>query len=119
MKRKSFVITTLLVCCVMICFAVIADLTGKWTGSLKTPDGNVYPLVYTFKVDGNNLTGSLQGQQGDIPISEGKVSGNDFSFKLDYNGTPIVNTGKYYVDSIGIDSEVSGGKFHTTLKRAN
>ncbi len=117
MKRKILSVTTLLICSAMICFAVIVDLTGKWTGMLKTPDGAEFPLTYTFKVDGTTLTGALQGQQGDIPITEGKVNGNDFSFKLDFNGTPIVNTGKYYVDSIGIDAEVNGTKFHTMLKR--
>ena len=118
MKRKIFSITAMLVCSAVICFAVIADLTGKWTGMLKTPDGNSFPLTYVFKVDGTNLTGSLQGQQGEIPITEGKINGTDFSFKLDFNGTPIVNTGKYYVDSVGIDSQINGGKFHIVLTRA-
>jgi hypothetical protein len=117
MKKKLFSITTLFVCSALVCLAVFADLTGKWTGSLKTPDGNEFPITYVFKADGNALTGALQGQQGEIPITEGKINGNDFSFKLDFNGTPIVNTGKYYVDSIGIDSEVNGGKFHVKLKR--
>jgi hypothetical protein len=117
MKMKFFSIAVLLVCSAMICFAVVADLTGKWTGNVKGPDGNDFPLTYVFKVDGSNLTGSLQSPQGELPISEGKINGADFSFKLDFNGTPIVNTGKYYGDSIGIDAEINGMKFHTGLKR--
>ena len=117
MKTKFFSITTMLICSAVICFAVFADLTGKWTGTVKGQDGNDFPLTYVFKVDGANLTGSLQSPQGELPISEGKVSGNTFSFKLDFNGTAIVNTGKYYGDSIGVDAEIGGNKFHTTLKR--
>ena len=118
MKTKFFSIATLLVCSAMICLAVIADLTGKWTGSVKTPDGADFALTYVFKADGNNLTGTLTSPQGDIPLTDGKISGNDFSFKMDFNGTSIVNTGKYYGDSIGVDAEINGTKFHTKLTRA-
>ena len=34
MNRKLF-ITTALVCSFMVCLAVLADLNGKWTGTLK------------------------------------------------------------------------------------
>ena len=37
----------------MVCFAIVADLAGKWTGSLKTPDGNEFPLTYNFHVSYN------------------------------------------------------------------
>jgi hypothetical protein len=119
MKIKFLSITIMLVFAAVMCFAVIADLTGKWTGNVKGPDGNDFALTYVFKVDGNNLTGAFQSPQGELPISEGKVNGSDFSFKLDFNGTAIVNTGKYYGDSIGIDAEIGGQKFHTSLKRVN
>ena len=119
MNKKVFSITTLLVCFAFVGWAVIADLSGKWTGSIKTPDGNQFPLTYIFKVDGNTLTGAVQSPQGELPITEGKINGNEFSFKLDLNGMPIVNTGKYYVDSVGIDAEVNGTKLHTVLKRVN
>ncbi|MDB5109763.1 MAG: glycoside hydrolase [Mucilaginibacter sp.] len=119
MKTKFFSIVTLLICSAMICFAVITDLTGKWTGTVKIQDGNDFPLTYVFKTDGNNLTGSLQSPQGELPITDGKINGSNFSFKLDFNGTPIVNTGKYYGDSIAIEAEINGNKLHTVLKRTN
>jgi len=103
---------------VIACFAIALDITGKWTGSIKTPDGNEFPLTYVFKADGNNLTGSLQGPQGEIPITEGKIDGSNFSFKLDFNGMAITNTGKCYTDSLTIDAEVNGNKIHSLLKRA-
>ncbi len=70
MKRKIFT-TTALVCCFMVCFAIVADLTGKWTGVLKTPDGNEFPINYTFKVDGDKLTGVGSSPNGDIAINDG------------------------------------------------
>ncbi len=119
MKRKIFT-TVALVCCMMVCFAFFADLTGKWTGSLHAPDGNDYPLNYTFKVDGDKLTGSSTGQQGSVDITNGKITGNDFSFNIDVNGVDVKNTCKFYpeADSCGMDIDYQGFKMHATLKRS-
>ena len=117
---KKILTTTALVFCIAVCFAFVADLTGKWTGSIKTPDGNEFPLSYALKVDGNNLTGTATSPQGDVAITNGKVTGTDFSFSLEVNGTDIKHTGKYYADAdtAGLDIDFNGMKFHTTLKRA-
>jgi hypothetical protein len=120
MKRKIFT-TAALVCCFMVCFAIAADLAGKWSGSITTPDGNQVPLSYTFKTDSGKLTGIATSPQGDVPISDGKlISATDFTFNLSFNGTDIKHTGKFYpeADSIGLDIDFNGQKFHTTLKRA-
>ena len=115
--RKKFLTTTLLVvACVVVCLAIAADLTGKWSGSFKTPQGE-FPVKYTFKVDGDKLTGSADSDQGSLPISDGKINGNDFTFSLDFNGTAIKNTGKFYGDSVTIDAEINGTALHGVLKR--
>jgi len=121
MKRKFFITTALLFCLVAcFAFAIVADLTGKWTGILKTPDGNEFPLNYTFKADGNQLTGMASSPNGDVPFTDGKINGSDFSFTLSFNGTDIKNTGKFYpqADSVGMDIDFNGTKMHTTLKRS-
>lgn len=120
MKRKIF-ITTALVCCFMVCLAIaIADLNGKWNGVLLAPDGNEYPLSYTYKIDGDKLTGVGSSPQGDVPLTDGKVTGNDFSYNISVNGMDFKNTGKFYpeADSIGLDIDFNGMKMHTTLKRS-
>jgi hypothetical protein len=119
MKRKIFT-TTALVCCFMVCFAIVADLAGKWTGTLKTPDGNEFPLTYTFKTDSGKLTGIASSPQGDVPITDGKlISATDFTFSVAVNGTDIKHTGKFYpdADSVGMDIDFNGMKMHATLKR--
>jgi hypothetical protein len=120
MKTKTF-ITLSLLCCFTICLAAtIADLSGKWTGMVRTPDGNDLQLNYVFKVDGDKLTGTGQGNGEPVPISEGKVAGDMITFKVTSNeGETYPHTGKYYAqgDSIGMDIEVNGAKFHSTLKR--
>jgi len=121
MKKRIFT-TVALVCCLVVCFAIAADLAGKWTGTLKTPDGNEFPLTYTLKTDSGKLSGSVSSPQGEVPISNGKlIDANNFTFTLSVNGTDITNTGKYYpaADSIGMDIDFNGTKMHTTLKRSN
>lgn len=115
---KKALSTILLVCCVAVCLAVIADLAGKWTCSIKTPDGQEFPLTYTFKVDGTKLTGTASSPEGEVPLDSGKVNGSDFTFQVSVNGMVIAHTGKYYGDSVGMNIDINGQKIHTTLKRA-
>lgn len=119
MKRKLF-ITTGLLCCCIAAFAYFAGIDGHWKGSLLAPDGNEYPLDYTFKTDGNKLTGSGQSPNGAVNISDGKISSDSLSFAIDVGGVKILNKGKYFSvgDSIGLNIDYEGMLTHATLKRA-
>jgi len=119
MKKKLF-ITAALLCSFALAFAAFADLNGKWTGTLAAPDGNEYPLNYTFKVDNDKLTGTGQGQEGSVDITEGKVKGDSLSFAMDVGGVKVLYTGKYFSagDSISFNVDYQGMKMHSTLKRA-
>ena len=116
MKKKISIIT-LLVCSFVVCLAAFADLNGKWKGVLKL-DAFELPLTYTFKVDGETLTGACTTEQGDLPISNGKIKGSDFTFSLDVNGTAMAQVGKFYGDSTVITSEFNGMKTRVKLTRA-
>lgn len=118
--KKLFTTTSLFLCGVAVCFAAMfADLTGKWVGSVKGPDGDSeFELTYNLKAEGNVLTGNLTSQMGDIPITEGKIDGDKFSFKISFGDMAIVNKGKYYGDSITVDSDFGGQTQHIRLKRS-
>jgi hypothetical protein len=63
--------------------AVAADITGKWVAQVPGREGQTREVTYTFKQDGDKLTGSMTGRQGaEIPISDGKVSGDTISFTV-------------------------------------
>jgi len=119
MKKKLFITAALLLCFSAV-FAYFADLNGKWTGTLAAPDGNEYPLNYTFKIDNDKLTGAGQSPQGSVDITEGKVKGDSLSFAVDVGGVKVINTGKYFSagDSISLNVDYQGYKMHSTLKRA-
>jgi len=118
MKRKFF-ITALLLFCFAICYAVVTDMSGQWASVFNAPDGSQYPLTYTFKIDADKLTGTLETAGMSIPIDSGKVNGENVSFSVSVQGTAYVHKGKYYsaADSIGMDVTFEGNKGHITLTR--
>jgi uncharacterized protein (DUF2147 family) len=60
--------------------ASAADIDGKWKSEYTTPDGQSRTTTYTLKADGDKLTGTVSGRQGDTAITEGKISGDEISF---------------------------------------
>lgn len=83
--------------------AFAADLTGKWSGKVETPNGS-RDVTYTFKQDGDKLTGSVPGMQGtETPITEGSVKGDDVTFSVvrTFNGQERKTT---------YNGKVSGGE---------
>lgn len=89
MKKWLFVFAALILGA-FVCKA--GGIEGKWKTSLEGPDGKM-EITFTFKVDGNVLTGSVGSPMGDLPISNGKISGNEFSFDIDMGGNPMPHKG--------------------------
>ncbi|MBI2685661.1 MAG: hypothetical protein HYX27_05040 [Acidobacteria bacterium] len=71
---------TLLAVLTLATAALAADIAGKWTAMVPGRQGQARETTFTFKVDGEKLTGTMTGQQGDQPIADGKVSGDKISF---------------------------------------
>jgi hypothetical protein len=112
--------------------AIAADVDGRWIAQMKAPNGSVSERVFTFKVAGDAVTGTIANRQvalaiwqekgksaktitlktQNVPaqeISEGKISGNDISFVLNVQmgGQPAKNiyTGKISGDEITFTME--------------
>jgi len=80
-----------------------SELDGAWKGKIEGPDGAM-ELVFTFKVDGNTMTGTVSGPMGEGPISNGKVAGSTFSFDTDGGGMTISHTGTIAGDKLTISA---------------
>jgi len=117
MKRK-ILITAALLLSFGAAFAYFADMNGKWTAMLKGPDGNEFPIAYTFKTDGATLTGTVTSEIGSFTISDGMVKGDSLWFTADLKNMKIKNKGRYYADGDSISLRVGARSTHTTLKRA-
>jgi hypothetical protein len=88
-----------------------ADITGTWTAAFDTQIG-VQNYTYTFKVEGNKLTGHVKSQYSDSDIQEGTINGDDIAFveNLNFDGMPlrIVYKGKVSGDEIKLTRDVAG-----------
>ena len=85
MTKKLLFVTTILLVVAFAAFA--ADVSGKWVYETQgRGGGNPVKNTLTLKADGGKLTGNLSrpGRDGnamEMPISDGKVDGNNISFK--------------------------------------
>src|SRR5258707_11590310 len=77
--------------------AAAADVTGTWKWSVER-NGQTFETTLKLKQDGEKLTGTISGRQGsnDTEIEDGKVKGEDVSFKVTrtFNDNKIVMTYK-------------------------
>ncbi len=91
-----------------------ADITGKWTAQVPGRGGQTREQVFNFKASGDTLTGTVSGRQGDTPISDGKIKGDEISFvvkmsfggnemKMDYKGKVSGDEIKFTVNREGAD----------------
>ncbi|HVW98301.1 MAG TPA: hypothetical protein VHA56_20210 [Mucilaginibacter sp.] len=119
MKTRKIIFTALLACSFFTVFATIEGMNGKWTGLLKTDQGDEYPLLYNFKINGNQLTGTAKTPKGDKPIYDGVINGNTFSFYVLIGDMEIDHSGKFYGDSVGVDISLGDIKSHATLLKAS
>ena len=84
-KKLLFVFTILLVVAFV---AMAADVTGKWVyEQAGRGGGNPTQVTLNLKASGSTLTGSMVrpgrgGEAMETPISEGKIDGDNISFKV-------------------------------------
>ena len=110
---KKTVLTVLFAVFVMVA-ANAQKIDGKWKTSIDTPDGAI-ELTYNFKTDGEKLTGFIATDFGDMPFTNGKISGNEFSYVMDMMGE---QKGKIEGDVIKIVMDsFDGQKMELTLKK--
>jgi hypothetical protein len=82
------------------CFTTFAQskIDGNWKGTRETPNG-AFELNYTFKVEGDKLTGTWKTQFGESPLENGKVDGKKFSYSISFNDMSFENTGELVNDN--------------------
>jgi hypothetical protein len=94
-----------------------ADISGTWKAEFTAPDGSARQNTFTFKQDGEKLTGTVASAMGEAQIQDGKVTGEAVSFfvmrnfggndvKLSYAGKVAGNEIKFKVSFEGADQEL-------------
>src|SRR5262245_20354352 len=117
----KFAFITILLMTTLAVPAFAADVDGKWSGTVPSPGGDI-PVTFTFKADGEKLTGSTMNFDGsEVAIKDGKIDGNNISYSvtLDFGGMPLMITYKGVVsgDQLKIVADVLGMPTEFVLKK--
>ena len=103
--------------------AIAADITGNWAGTISVGD-NQHDLTYTFKQDGEKLSGTVAPVGGEpIPLNDGKVQGDKVTFFVQANRggtlTKFAMEGAIKGDEITLTTKADSGPAidAMTLKR--
>jgi hypothetical protein len=106
----------ILLACFVLATATLgwaADVTGKWVAQVPGREGQTRETTFNLKAEGDKLTGTVSGRQGDTQISEGKVSGDEISFKVvaNFQGNEVkfLYKGKIAGDEIKFTRTREGG----------
>ena len=75
------------------CYTAFAQnaIDGNWKGTRETPNGT-FEVTYTFKVEGNVVTGTWKTQFGEAKLEDGKIEGKKFSYTISFNEIKISST---------------------------
>ena len=89
-----------------------ANVDGKWVAQVPGQGGQTREVTFNFKAEGAKLTGTVSGRQGDTPISDGTVKGDDISFTQTFevqgNSVKLTYTGKVTGDEIKMTRKLEG-----------
>ncbi|HCN82549.1 MAG TPA: hypothetical protein DIT07_02870 [Sphingobacteriaceae bacterium] len=112
MIKKLFL--SVIVCCIVaVCFA--STVAGRWGGTI----GGLFDVTVHIKEDNGKITGTVLSQIGEIPLSDGKITGNDIVFKEQtYNGIAISSIkAKIAGDKMDVTVNFQGQDLQGTLNR--
>ena len=112
MKNRVVVFSAVLVLAA-ITLALAAGVDGKWVAQVPGRGGQTRETTFTFKADGAKLTGTVSGMQGEVPIADGKINGDEISFTQTFeaqgNSIKVIYTGKVSGDEIKMTRKRDGG----------
>jgi hypothetical protein len=108
---------TIVLAGILALVALAADISGKWRAEFTTPDGTQRVNTFTFKMDGDKLTGTVAGTQDETPIKNGSVSGDTISFTADRPFGTFTYKGRVSGDEIKFTVQFNDNNFDMTAKR--
>jgi hypothetical protein len=99
--------------------AFASDVTGKWVGSVETPNGPI-ELTYELKAEGETLTGTVASARGSLPLTDGKIAGDTLTYKVTIENGTITHEAKVNAagDEITVKATGEWGTSAYVIKRA-
>lgn len=93
----KYVFSLLLLFGTYVCFSQNA-IDGNWKGTRETPNGT-FEVNYTFKVEGDKVTGVWKTQFGESKIEDGKIDGKKFTYSISFNDIKVSSTAELINDN--------------------
>ena len=97
---------------VLATVAQAADVTGKWVAQVPGRGGETRETTFNLKVEGESLTGTMSGRQGDVALTDGKIKDDALSFNvaMSFQGNDVkfVYKGKISGDEIQFTRQREG-----------
>lgn len=59
-----------------------AEVTGSWTAEMPGRGGITAPVTLNLEADGDTLTGTITGPEGEAEISDGIIDDDTISFEV-------------------------------------
>ncbi len=110
---KKAIVTSLLVFSIAIA-SFAQDINGKWTGRIM----DQFDIAYIFKADGEKLTGTTTGPDGNvIEIKNGKITGDAIEFVIDIMGNDTKVTGVIAGETLTLKLNAMGNDIEILLKK--
>jgi len=102
----------------MASVALAADVTGKWVGSVETPNGAL-ELTFELKTEGEAVTGTVASAMGSLPINNGKLAGDVLTFDVVIEAMTIKHECKVSAagDEIAVKSTGDWGTSEYVVKK--
>jgi hypothetical protein len=99
-----------------------ADINGKWTATMQGRNGQSREVTYTFTGEGAATKGVVTAQQGERPLENLKVDGDNISWSQTMNFGGQSRTmnyeGKISGDSIKVKMKAGEMEREFEMKRA-
>jgi hypothetical protein len=90
------------------------DINGKWVGKVM----DQFEISYTFKAEGEVLTGATKGPDGnEIIIKDGKINGNNLEFTINIMDQNTKVTGKLEGETLKLLMNAMGNDIEIILKK--
>ena len=114
MRRAIYSLLILSLFITTVCYASV--IQGRWTGNIE----GHFEVTVHLKEDNGKLSGTIQSDLGEAPLTGGKIVGNDISFnEMSYKGISVSYIkGKLAGDKINILVGFQGQDMKGTLVRA-
>jgi hypothetical protein len=114
MLRRS--LSSLVLVIGLTAVAAAADVDGTWQGAVQTPDGDLM-ITFTFKAEGDVLTGTVASPMGEVPLSNGKVNGDVLTFDVQLETMVITHEATVNGDEITVKARGDWGESEYVVKR--